>query len=91
MWCWAVVLVSLCGSRLLRPAGIKMNKRREAFSMRLQRKQSKTHTQTHTEKGMLGKKTMGLKHLPFSGPKGSWHMSLTPAAVREQDKGFPHS
>lgn len=31
MWCWAVLLVSLCSSGLLQPAGIKMNKRRGSF------------------------------------------------------------
>jgi len=57
--------------------------------MRQQRKQQLRHTERERQEMMHGKRTMGLKHLPFSGPKGSWH--LTPAAVRGQDKGFPHT
>lgn len=49
MWCWAVVLVSLCGAGLLRPAGIKMNKRRGSFQHETA-EEATENTDTHTER-----------------------------------------
>lgn len=70
MWCWAVVLVSLCGSGLLLPAGIKMNKRRGSFQHETAEEAT---AKTHREKDK--KCCMG---------KGRWGLNIFPSPIQKE-------